>query len=120
MVNRELGTTVVVVTHDPGVSEHVQRTVAIRDGRTSSETVRRTHLRDDGTEHVVAEEFAVLDRAGRVQLPAEYREALELSGRVRLALEASHVSVWPDRPRVAPTQPTAAPQDGTHEGGPHR
>ena len=45
-VNRELGTTVVIVTHDPGVSEHVQRTVAIRDGRTSSETVRRTHIQD--------------------------------------------------------------------------
>ncbi len=109
LVNRELGTTVVVVTHDPGVSEHVQRTVAIRDGRTSSEVVRRTHTRDDGTEHVVAEEFAMLDRAGRVQLPQEYREALELSGRVRLALEASHVSVWPDRPRVEPRPDDARP-----------
>ncbi|WP_034649500.1 ABC transporter ATP-binding protein [Cellulomonas sp. HZM] len=93
--NRELGTTVVVVTHDAGVSEHVQRTVAIRDGRTSSEVVRRTHTREDGSEHVVAEEFAVLDRAGRVQLPREYRDALQLVGRVRLALEDSHVSVWP-------------------------
>jgi len=118
LVNRELGTTVVVVTHDPGVSEHVQRTVAIRDGRTSSETVRRTHLRDDGTEHVVAEEFAVLDRAGRVQLPAEYREALELSGRVRLALEASHVSVWPDRPRVVPTPVTPPAAAGPSEEDP--
>jgi ABC-type lipoprotein export system ATPase subunit len=97
-VNRELGTTVVVVTHDPGVSEHVQRTVAIRDGRTSSEVVRRTHTREDGSEHVVAEELAVLDRAGRVQLPKEYRDTLNLVGRVRLALEESHVSLWPDRP----------------------
>jgi ABC-type lipoprotein export system ATPase subunit len=98
-VNRELGTTVVVVTHDPGVSEHVQRTVAIRDGRTSSETVRRTHILHDGTEHVVAEELAVLDRAGRVQLPREFREALHLVGRVRLALEESQVSIRPEAPR---------------------
>ncbi|MBT0992844.1 ABC transporter ATP-binding protein [Cellulomonas sp. DKR-3] len=115
MVNRELGTTVVVVTHDPGVSEHVERTVAIRDGRTSSEVVRRRHTADDGTEHVVAEEFAVLDRAGRVQLPQEYREALELAGRVRLALEDSHVSVWPDKPRVTPSR---GPATGRHAAVP--
>ena len=94
-VNRDLGTTVVVVTHDPSVSEHVQRTVEIRDGRTSTEVLRRTATRDDGTEHEVAEEFAVLDRAGRVQLPRDYRETLELVGRVRLTLEQSHVAVRP-------------------------
>jgi ABC-type lipoprotein export system ATPase subunit len=115
MVNRELGTTVVVVTHDPGVSEHVERTVAIRDGRTSSEVVRRLHTADDGTEHEVAEEFAVLDRAGRVQLPQEYREALDLAGRVRLALEESHVSVWPDKPRVSPSR---GPRTGRHAAVP--
>ena len=35
-VNPELGTTIVIVTHDASVSEQVQRTVAIRDGRTST------------------------------------------------------------------------------------
>ena len=63
-MNRELGTTIVIVTHDPLVSEQVQRTVAIRDGRTSSETLRRSSLSDDGDHQVIAEEFAVLDRAG--------------------------------------------------------
>lgn len=95
--NRELGTTVVVVTHDPAVSEQVSRTVAIRDGRTSSEVLRRAPA--DGGDGVIAEEYAVMDRAGRVQVPREYREALQLSRRVRLALEAEHVTISPDRPR---------------------
>jgi ABC-type lipoprotein export system ATPase subunit len=97
-VNRELGTTVVVVTHDPAVSGQVERTVAIRDGRTSSEVLRRTETAPDGGSAVVAEEYAVMDRAGRVQVPAEFREALALTHRVRLALEADHVTLRPDVP----------------------
>ena len=70
--NRELGVTVVIVTHDQAVSDQVRRTIAIRDGRTSSEVLRRTVLSDSGEEHHVAEEFAVLDSAGRLQLPREF------------------------------------------------
>ncbi|WP_454048616.1 ABC transporter ATP-binding protein [Cellulomonas sp. Marseille-Q8402] len=92
---QDAGTTVVVVTHDPTVSGQVERTVAIRDGRTSSEVLRREHVGDDGAAAVVAEEYAVMDRAGRVQVPQDYREALDLTRRVRLALEADHVSVRP-------------------------
>ncbi len=95
-VNRDVGTTVVIVTHDPLVSEQVQRTVAIRDGRTSTETLRRTAVSDEGDHEVIAEEFAVLDRAGRLQLPRAHVEALELERRVRLRLEADHIGVWPD------------------------
>lgn len=94
-VNQELGTTTVIVTHDAGVSERVDRTVGIRDGRTSSEVRRRDA--SDGTR--TAEEYAVLDRAGRVQLPRGFTEALDMRERVRLALEDDHVGVWPDRAR---------------------
>jgi putative ABC transport system ATP-binding protein len=94
--NRELGATVVVVTHDPGVSGQVERTVAIRDGRTSSEVLRRTEVDADGATAVIDEEYAVLDRAGRVQLPREHRDALALTDRVRLTLEADHIAVRPD------------------------
>ena len=95
-VNRERGTTVVIVTHDPLVSEQVGRTVAIRDGRTSSETLRRSQLSDEGEHEMVAEEFAVLDRTGRLQLPRSHVDALGLEGRVRVHLEADHISIWPD------------------------
>ncbi|MET8005526.1 ABC transporter ATP-binding protein [Nonomuraea glycinis] len=94
--NQRLGVTVVIVTHDPAVSGQVERTVAIRDGRTSSEVLRRTATGDDGAPQVIAEEYAVMDRAGRIQVPRDYREALALTRRVRLVLEADHVAIRPD------------------------
>lgn len=96
-VNEENGVTIVVVTHDPLVAEHVNRTVSIRDGRTSSEVLRRTEISDEGEHRTIAEEFAVLDRVGRLQLPHEYVDALELRRRVRLTLDPDHINVWPDR-----------------------
>ncbi|WP_241245993.1 ABC transporter ATP-binding protein [Microbacterium sp. 4R-513] len=99
-VNRELGVTTLIVTHDPGVSEHVARTVQIRDGRTSTEVLRSTRVDEHGTEQHVAEEYAVVDRVGRLQLPDEFVMALDLRERVRLALETDHVGVWPGRPKA--------------------
>lgn len=92
----EAGTTIVVVTHDPLVAHHVKRTVAIRDGRTSSEVLRWTEIDEEGEHRLMAEEYVVLDRVGRMQLPHEYMEALDLKDRVRLTLDPDHVNVWPD------------------------
>ena len=126
-VNQELGTTIVLVTHDPLVAEHVGRTVAIRDGRTSTETLRRA---GEGVVGLVEEEFAVLDGAGRLQLPRAHVEALGLHRRVRLRLEGDHIGIWPDRapvrqPAVQPAPPgkAPAPDEGsraqaTDEGSP--
>ena len=94
--NTDLGATVVIVTHDAAVSSQVQRTVAIRDGRTASEVVRRTEVDEHGTSSVVAREYAVLDRVGRLQLPADYRSTLGLRDRVRLELEQDHIGIWAD------------------------
>ena len=95
-VNRSLGTTVVLVTHDPLVSDQVGRTVSIRDGRTSSETLRRSTT-GQAVHEALPEEFAVLDRAGRLQLPRAHIDALGLERRVRLRLEDDHIGIWPDR-----------------------
>jgi ABC-type lipoprotein export system ATPase subunit len=94
--NAELGVTIVVVTHDPAVSGQVGRTVAIRDGRTATEVRRSRRTGADGTVELVSEEYAVLDRAGRLQLPAPFVSALELRDRVRVTLEPDHVQVRPD------------------------
>ena len=46
---------------------------------------------------MVAEELAVLDRAGRLQLPRDYVEALSLGRRVQLTLEPDHIAIKPER-----------------------
>ena len=91
-LNEQLGLTIVIVTHDRLVSSFVSRAVMIRDGRTSSEFIRRPisleglDTLDDGggapdvPRHEV-EERTVVDRTGRVQLPREYLDALGVTGR---------------------------------------
>jgi len=95
--NTELGVTVLIVTHDPAVSAVVRRVVAIRDGRTSTEIHRRATTGDDGEVAHHAVEYAVLDRAGRLQLPREMTEPLGMRDLVRLEAEPDHIGVWPDR-----------------------
>jgi ABC-type lipoprotein export system ATPase subunit len=95
--NAELGVTVLIVTHDPAVSSVVRRVVAIRDGRTSTETHRDVRAGKDGAVAQHAVEYAVLDRAGRLQLPREMTEPLGMRDLVRLEAEPDHIGVWPDR-----------------------
>ncbi|MBF4573498.1 ABC transporter ATP-binding protein [Herbiconiux sp. VKM Ac-1786] len=111
-VNAERGVSTVIVTHDAGVSDHVGRTVRIRDGRTSTETLRRWDVDAEGDELHVAEEFAVLDRYGRLQLPEEFTGALGLKERVRLGLEPDHIRVEQGHERSRPV-----PRRGRHALG---
>ena len=77
-LNKRLGLTMVIVSHDPGISQHVDRVVAVRDGKLASETLRVQ--KDDGGEHHV--ELAVLDSVGRLQIPREYLEQFNINRRV--------------------------------------
>ena len=95
--NTELGVTMLVVTHDPAVSSQVRRTIAIRDGKTSSETIRHAATGEGGQTTLHAREYATLDRAGRVQLPREMIRRLSMRNRVELQEEPDHIGVWPDQ-----------------------
>jgi ABC-type lipoprotein export system ATPase subunit len=87
---REEGTGAVIVTHDPQVESVVDRVVMIRDGRTSSE---RRWVEREG--ELIHDELAIMDRAGRIQLPRAYVERLGLSGRVRVHLDHDRISILP-------------------------
>jgi ABC-type lipoprotein export system ATPase subunit len=91
-LSRDFGVTVIIVTHDINASARVDRVVGMRDGRTSIEIIRR---RDEAGQTIGEEEFVILDRAGRLQLPQEYLESLGLEERARVRLLADHIGVWP-------------------------
>ena len=68
-INRRFSITVIIVTHFAGIAHWVDRVIRIRDGRIGSESYLASSYRgDEGTE----EEYLVVDRAGRLQLPREY------------------------------------------------
>ncbi len=82
-LNEELGITIVIVTHDKTLTKKVNRVVSIRDGKTSSERIVKedyiNKLRDntlDWNTLESQEEYAVLDRAGRLQIPKELLEEM--------------------------------------------
>lgn len=93
-LNEKLGLTIVIVTHDKELSKKVNRVVSIRDGKTSSERIMKNdykekleHMDIDWHEEETQEEYAVLDRAGRVQIPNELLEEMGIDGnKVKLEL----------------------------------
>ena len=86
-INASTGVTTVIVTHDRQLTKKVNRVVSIRDGKLSSERLMKQNYRDRLSEistfteeSEVQDEFTVLDRAGRLQIPKEYLEQMQLQG----------------------------------------
>ena len=101
-LNKSEEITIVIVTHDVKLAKHIDRVVAIRDGRTSSEIVRKRsyseELKELGSfsgqqqtaeteEDFTHEDLVVLDRSGRLQLPKDHMEALHLKGGDKVKVE---------------------------------
>ena len=93
-LNEDTGVTIVVVTHDREITARVDRVVAMRDGRTSTELVRHVQFSRGAGETI--EEFAVVDRSGRLQIPREYLEQLGIERRARVDYADGHVEVRPE------------------------
>lgn len=110
---RELGKlmdlTIIIVTHDPRISRQVDRVVAIRDGKISTETIRQVNQQISpqgaiqpevtvvGSEAVTYHEYVVLDSAGRLQIPREWLEKLNIGKRALLDMDGDAIRIQPIR-----------------------
>ncbi|MCS7459327.1 ABC transporter ATP-binding protein [Paenibacillus doosanensis] len=105
-LNRELGVTIVIVTHDMALAAKVDRVVAIRDGMTSTEFIKRNPNLDGGEEEAAAglarmsdvhEEYVVLDRAGRLQIPKAYLQALQIESKASMEFDGEKIIIRPPK-----------------------
>ena len=95
------GQTILIVTHDIALSKKVKRVVAIRDGKISSERVLKEAYQDrlaetdiDWRSEDTQDEYAVLDRVGRLQLPQEMIQGLNLGdNKVRVAFQDGKIII---------------------------
>jgi ABC-type lipoprotein export system ATPase subunit len=89
-LNSDLGVTVVIVTHDNKVSGIVKRVVSISDGMIGSEMLRKENYAQKlhELEHMVDnhEEYSVIDRKGRIRIPEQYLEDLNLTDHQRVKI----------------------------------
>jgi ABC-type lipoprotein export system ATPase subunit/bifunctional DNA-binding transcriptional regulator/antitoxin component of YhaV-PrlF toxin-antitoxin module len=106
-LNTELNLTTIIVSHDSGLTRHVDRVIAIRDGKIATETLRKgneakrngdaseSDVEIDLEDEMHFTELTVLDSAGRLQIPKEYREQFEIRRRVQLELQDDGILIRP-------------------------
>jgi putative ABC transport system ATP-binding protein len=107
--------TTIVVTHDPRIAEQVDRVVAIRDGKTSTETIRQVSQLEQamigqvpsGEEEspyaaeITYHEYVVLDMAGRLQIPKDYLEEFGIGDRAHVERVEEGILIRPIAGREA-------------------
>ena len=96
-VNTELGTTVLIVTHDPDVAYKVGRVVMIRDGKIATEIKRKvSYRREQGEADDELDELTVVDPAGRVQLPRGDLDRVRIRDRAKVIVEEDSLHIVPE------------------------
>ena len=92
-MNKVLGTTIVIVTHYPGISQFVNRVVIIRDGRIRAETRLQASFERSG--NAIQRNFIVVDQVGRLQIPQEYLDELRMEGLAIAQIEDGQIRISP-------------------------
>lgn len=105
-LNRDLGVTIIIVSHDPNITHIVDRVVAVRDGKLTSETVRRSQASSEHAEELDFHEVLLLDSAGRLQIPREHLQRFGIRRRAMLDLTEQGILI-----RKAPEVESQVNQD---------
>jgi ABC-type lipoprotein export system ATPase subunit len=98
-VNQDMGTTILIVTHDPDIAYKVGRVVMIRDGKMSTEIRRRItfeRIQSEADTEAPLEEFVLVDASGRVQIPQDYLDQINIGERARVEIVDGTVTLRPE------------------------
>ena len=95
------GQTILIVTHDVALSKKVKRVIAIRDGKISSERILKESYADrlkeasiDWRAEDTQEEYVIMDKAGRVQIPRELLNILELKdNKLKIEMQGDRIII---------------------------
>jgi ABC-type lipoprotein export system ATPase subunit len=98
-VNQDMGTTILIVTHDPDIAYKVGRVVMIRDGKMSTEIRRKVtfeRIQSEADTDATLEEFVLVDASGRIQIPQDYLDQIKIGERARVQIENGTVTLRPE------------------------
>ena len=94
-----MGTTILIVTHDPDIAYKVGRVVMIRDGKMSTEIRRKVtfeRIQSEADTDATLEEFVLVDASGRIQIPQDYLDQIKIGERARVQIENGTVTLRPE------------------------
>ena len=86
-LNQKLNTTIVIVTHDPKISNDVSRSITIKDGKTSLETQIINNEKN---------EYLLIDSIGSLQIPKKILDSNNIDKRVKIYNEGGVIKIEAD------------------------
>ena len=83
-VNKNYGTTVVIVTNDPKIEDNVNRSIGMRDGKVVKEVLKSKRSKN---------EYVVIDSFGGVQIPQEILSKSKIDSKASLTSDKTKISL---------------------------